>query len=85
MVVPAVAAFSFYLVPRHAVVDLPRQKPTAADFVRLIVREMKIRFYCQESIKTYRNDLARLLRWFGNSAAGKVNEGRFSRPDCRWS
>jgi len=32
----------------HAVVDLPRQKPTAADFVRIIVREMKIRFYSQK-------------------------------------
>ena len=55
-----------YLAPSHAVIDLPRQKPTAADFVRVIVREMKIRFYSQKTIKTYRNDLARLLRWFGN-------------------
>ncbi len=55
-----------YLAPSHAVVDLPRQKPSAADFVRLIVRELKIRFYSAKTIKTYRNDLARMLRWFGN-------------------
>ena len=55
-----------YLAPSHAVIDLPRQKPTAAEFVRVIVREMKIRFYSQKTIKTYRNDLARMLRWFGN-------------------
>ena len=66
-----------YLAPSHAVIDLPRQKPTAADFVRLIVREMKIRFYSQKSIKTYRNDLARLLRWFGNPPH------RLTREDVR--
>ncbi len=66
-----------YLAPSHAVVDLPRQKPAAADFVRIIVREMKIRFYSQKSIKTYRNDLARLLRWFGNPPH------RLTREDVR--
>jgi hypothetical protein len=41
----------------HAVVDLPRQKPTAADFIRIIIREMRIRFYSQKSIKAYRSGL----------------------------
>jgi site-specific recombinase XerD len=66
-----------YLAPSHAVVDLPRQKPTAADFIRVVVREMKIRFYSAKSVKTYRDDLARLLRWFGNPPH------RLTREDVR--
>jgi integrase/recombinase XerD len=54
------------LAPSHAVVDLQRQRPTAADFVRAIVREMKIRFYSQKSIKAYRCGMTGLLRWFGH-------------------
>ncbi len=54
------------LAPTHAVVDLARQRPTAAEFVRVIVREMRIRFYQPKSIKAYRNALGGLLRWFGS-------------------
>jgi site-specific recombinase XerD len=39
--------------------------PTAAEFTRTIVREMKIRFYQPKTIKTYRNALTGFLRWFG--------------------
>jgi integrase/recombinase XerD len=39
--------------------------PTPEEFVEKIVREMKIRFYSQKSIKTYRNALVGFLRWFG--------------------
>ena len=41
--------------------------PSAAEFVQLIVREMKIRFYGQRTIKKYRNALISFLRWFGAS------------------
>ena len=63
---PRAAPWKTTWPPATPLSTCPRQKPTAADFVRIIVREMKIRYYCQKSIKTYRNDLARLLRWFGN-------------------
>jgi hypothetical protein len=53
------------LAPSHAVVDL-RKSPTAADFLQAIVRELKIRFYQQRTVKAYRNALAGFLRWFGN-------------------
>ena len=46
-------------------VDLDRQRPTAAEFVRAIQREMKIRFYQQRSIKSYRKCLEAFLRWCG--------------------
>jgi integrase/recombinase XerD len=49
----------------HAVVDL-RRKPSAADFVHAIVRELKIRFYQQRTVKAYRNALAGFLRWFSH-------------------
>jgi len=53
------------LAPCHAVVDLPRQKPTATAFLQAIVRELRIRFYQQKTVKAYRNALASMLRWFG--------------------
>jgi site-specific recombinase XerD len=51
--------------PCMAVVDLPTDTPTPSQFVREIVREMKIRFYQWPSVKTYRNALICFLRWFG--------------------
>lgn len=66
-----------YLAPCHAVVDLPRHQPSAADFIRVIVREMKIRFYSQKSIKAYRCGLTGLLRWFGHPPH------RLTREDVR--
>ena len=39
--------------------------PTTGEFLRKIVREMKIRFYQPKTIKQYRNALAGFLRWFG--------------------
>lgn len=50
--------------PTHAVIDLLRERPTPVEFLRTIVREMRIRFYQQKSIKSYRNALARFFRWF---------------------
>ena len=50
----------------HAVVDLDREKPTAGEFIARVLREMKIRFYGQKSIKNYRTVLSGFLRWFGN-------------------
>ena len=50
----------------HAVVDLDREMPTAGDFIVRILREMKIRFYRQKSMKNYRSALSGFLRWFGN-------------------
>ncbi|NUQ62853.1 MAG: tyrosine-type recombinase/integrase [Pirellulales bacterium] len=48
-----------------AVIDLPRERPTAAEFVRKIVRELKIRCYKQKTIKSYRLALSAVLRWYG--------------------
>ena len=45
------------LRPSHAVVDLDREQPTAGEFITKILREMKIRFYGQKSIKNYRTVL----------------------------
>ena len=40
--------------------------PTTDDFLRQIVRELKIRFYQPKSIKTYRHALRSFFRWYGN-------------------
>ena len=53
------------LARSHAVVDLQRQCPTPAEFIKLIVREMKIRYYQPKTIKSYRNALRQFFRWFG--------------------
>ena len=50
----------------HAVVDLDREMPTTGDFTYRILREMKIRFYRQKSMKNYRSALSGFLRWYGN-------------------
>lgn len=59
--------------PRESVIDHLRTvhpviqgKPTSQQFVRAIVRELKIRFYSQKTVKSYRNALAAFLRWFGS-------------------
>jgi len=58
--------------PRHRVEDhiqvsasVVQGRPDADEFVRLIVREMKIRFYQPKTVKAYRQGLVSLLRWFG--------------------
>ena len=53
-----------FLQPNASVVQ---GRPTADEFVRLIDREMKIRFYQPSTVKSYRNELISLLRWFGAS------------------
>lgn len=40
--------------------------PTAAQFHRAFVRELKIRLYQPNTIRAYSNALRRFLRWFGN-------------------
>ena len=52
-------------------------RPNADQFVRLIVREMKIRFYQPKTVKSYRNALLSLLRWFGGPPH------RLTREDVR--
>jgi integrase/recombinase XerD len=47
------------------VVDFDAEDPDAADFVRRIVRELRIRFYQQRSISAYKAALENFLRWFG--------------------
>ena len=54
------------LRPSHAVVDLDRQRLPPGEFIARILREMKIRFYGQKSVKNYRTVLSGFLRWFGN-------------------
>ena len=43
--------------------------PDRADFLRQIVRELKIRFYQPSSVKNYRNAIRSFLRWFGGIEA----------------
>lgn len=50
----------------HAVINLDRERLHASSFLRRIVREMRIRFYLQKTIKLYRNALAGFLRWLGH-------------------
>ena len=40
-------------------------RPTSADFIRQIYREMRIRFYQPTTISNYRAAVEGLLRWFG--------------------
>ncbi len=70
--------------PRTAVVDtlecsssVVQGRPDADEFVQLIVREMKIRFYQPKTVKAYRNELVSLLRWFG------APPHRLTREDVR--
>jgi len=58
--------------PRQAVEDyaqtvhpVVRGFPSSGQFLRAVIREMKIRFYRPKTIKTYRHALASFLRWFG--------------------
>jgi site-specific recombinase XerD len=50
----------------HAVLDLDREMPTSGSFIHRILREMKIRFYQQKTMRNYRHALGGFLRWFGN-------------------
>lgn len=54
-----------HLAPTHAVVDLRRERPSAADFQRRVDRELKIRFYQPQTRKSYRVVVAGFLRWLG--------------------
>lgn len=56
------------------VVDLDREKPSAADFVRRVVREMRIRFYQARSVTSYRHALTGFLRWFGAAPSEVTRE-----------
>jgi len=40
-------------------------RPPAGEFLRKIVRELKIRFYQPKTVKNYRNALRSFLRWYG--------------------
>ncbi len=62
------------LTPVHSVIQ---GRPTAHQFVRAIVRELKIRFYSPKTIKKYGNAIAKFLRWFG------APPHRVSREDVR--
>jgi len=53
------------LAPSRAVMNLGRQQPTADEFLRAIIREMRIRFYKRKTVSTYRNALRGFLSWFG--------------------
>ncbi len=48
-----------------AMCDLEREDPAPATFIGLVVREMKIRKYCNNTISIYRSALRSLLRWSG--------------------
>lgn len=53
------------LARRVAVVDLDAVKPTQSAFVSVMLRELKIRFYLENSKCNYRSNLVSFLRWFG--------------------
>ncbi len=48
----------------HAVVNLSDPKLTSALFIKLVVREMRLRFYQPKTIKAYKNALQGFLRWY---------------------
>ncbi|SMP54781.1 Site-specific recombinase XerD [Neorhodopirellula lusitana] len=48
-----------------AVVDLRTQRPSADEFIDLLRRELLIRNYKRQTIKSYLNAIASLLRWSG--------------------
>lgn len=50
---------------RLAVVNLDREKPSAGRFLKAMMRELKIRFYLENSNTNYRSNLKSFLRWFG--------------------
>jgi integrase/recombinase XerD len=58
-------------------VSVVQGRPSPDEFVRLIVREMKIRFYQRPTVKSYRNEIVSLLRWFG------APPHRLTREDVR--
>ena len=71
---PAYALARGRYAPRRQVEDqfsnsasVIQGRPSADEFVRRIVREMRIRFYQPKTIKHYSNALKSLLRWFGGS------------------
>ena len=49
----------------HPVVNLSLERPTPEAFLGRVIREMRLRYYQPKSIKSYRNALTGLLRWFG--------------------
>lgn len=49
----------------RAVVDLDMSEPSTAEFMQSIVRELRIRFYKQKTVHSYRRMLVQFLRWFG--------------------
>ncbi|GEM_PF-2454637 len=51
------------LARKLAVVDLDQDQPSAAAFLLAMVREMRLRFYQQNTIRNYRIAVAALLRW----------------------
>ncbi|MFN3192890.1 MAG: tyrosine-type recombinase/integrase [Aureliella sp.] len=50
---------------RLAVVNLDDEDPNCEEFVRLIVREMRIRFYASNSVRNYASALVSFLRFCG--------------------
>lgn len=62
------------LDPKPWLIDLDKAKPHPAVLVRLAVRELRIRYYQQRSIASYRRALCGFLRWFGASPAYATRE-----------
>lgn len=57
------------LAATHVVVDLEREGTTAAQMLRLIEREMRLRFYKPRSVKAYCSALKQFLGWLGTPPA----------------
>ncbi|WP_345321874.1 tyrosine-type recombinase/integrase [Novipirellula rosea] len=60
-------AIEDFLSSRLAVIDLDSVRPTAAEFLRIIRRELKINFFSFNTQSNYRSYLKSFLRWFGNA------------------
>ena len=65
------------LEPQPLVFDLPRERPGAAEFLQAVVAAMKARYYQPNTVATYRNALAKFLRWAG------VPPHRITQPTVR--
>src|SRR5437660_363694 len=60
---PGPMALRRALPSQRKTLRLREERPTAAEFLRHIHRELKARFYPGRHIKTYRHALSEFLRW----------------------
>jgi len=62
------------LDPKPWIIDFDQTTPHPAVLVRLAIRELRIRYYQQRSVASYRRALCGFLRWFGASPSFVTRE-----------